>query len=159
MAVYSSALIQKHHSCMSCSAIPAATHCSAPTIRFNRSESRKRIFFRAVLRHKRSHENPRDFVRNSIELAVKHDLNRYTLYDDLLEAIAAFLDTPDLKEIAIATCDEMWSRTSTHNASPRSASKSYEDRSIEYQRTRVPSEPGSIRLSLSYGSLRVRRSR
>jgi len=32
-------------SCMSCSAILAATHCSAPTIRFNPSESRKRIFF------------------------------------------------------------------------------------------------------------------
>ena len=91
-------------------------------------------FFRAVLRHKRRHENPRDFVRNSIELALKHDLNRYTLYDDLLEAIVAFLDTPDLKEIAIATCDEMWSRASTDNAYPRSASKSYEDRSIEYQR-------------------------
>src|SRR5690242_20656542 len=41
-------------------------------------------FFRAVLRHKRRHENPRDFVRNSIELALKHDLNRYTLYDDVL---------------------------------------------------------------------------
>jgi len=91
-------------------------------------------FFRAVLRHKRRYENPRDFVRNSIELALKHELNRYTLYDDLLEAIVAFLDTPDLKQIAIATCDEMWSRASTHNASPRSASTSYEDRSLEYQR-------------------------
>src|SRR5215510_9655916 len=84
-------------------------------------------FFRAVLGHKRRHENPRDFVRNSIELALKHDLNRYTLYDDLLEAIVAFLDTPDLKEIAIATCDEMWRRASIVKASARSASKSYED--------------------------------
>ena len=92
-------------------------------------------FFRAVLRHKRRHENPRDFVRNSIELALKHDLNRYTLYDDLLEATVALLDTPDLKEIAIATCDEMWSRASTDSASPRSPSKSYEDRSVEYQRS------------------------
>jgi len=92
-------------------------------------------FFRAVLRHKRRHENPRDFVQNSIELALKHELNRYTLSDDLLEAIVAFLDTPDLKEIAIATCDEMWSRASIEDASPRSASKSYEDRSIEYQRS------------------------
>ncbi len=65
---------------------------------------------------------------------MKHDLNRYTLYDDLLEAIVAFLDTSDLKEIAIATCDEMWNRTSTDEASSRSASKSYEDRSIEYER-------------------------
>jgi len=87
-----------------------------------------------VLSHKRRHENPRDFVRNSIELALKHELNRYTLYDDLLEALVSFLDTPDLKEIAIASCEQMWSSASTDNASPRSASKSYEGRSIEYQR-------------------------
>jgi hypothetical protein len=91
-------------------------------------------FFRVVLQHKRRHENPRDFVRNGIELALKHELNRYTLYDDLLEAIVAFLDTPDLKEIAIGTCDEMWNRASIVSAPARSASKSYEDRSIEYQR-------------------------
>src|SRR5262245_33253249 len=91
-------------------------------------------FFRAVLRHKRSYENPREFVQNSIELALKHDLNRYTLYDDLLEAIVAFLDTSDLKQIAIATCDEMWSRASIVSVSTKAASKSYEDRSIEYQR-------------------------
>src|SRR5678816_4044234 len=91
-------------------------------------------FFRAVLQHKRPQENPRDFVRNSIELALRHELNRYTLYDDLLEAMVAFLDTPDLKQIAIATCDEMWSRASMENPSPRSVSKSYEDRSKEYER-------------------------
>jgi hypothetical protein len=91
-------------------------------------------FFRTVLRQKRCYENPREFVRNGVELALKHDLNRYTLYDGLLETIVAFLDTTDLKQIAIATCDEMWSRASTDNASPRSASKSNEDRSIEYQR-------------------------
>jgi hypothetical protein len=94
----------------------------------------QRDFFRLVLRHKRCHENPRDFVRNSIELALEHELNRYTLYDDLLEAIVAFLDTSDLKQIAIATCDEMWSRASIVSASARSASKSYEDHSTEYQR-------------------------
>jgi hypothetical protein len=67
-------------------------------------------------------------------LALKHDLNRYTLYDDLLEAMVAFLDTTDLKQIAIATCDEMWNRASADSASTRSASKSYDDRSVEYQR-------------------------
>jgi hypothetical protein len=82
---------------MSCSAIRAATHCSAPTIRFNPSESRKRIFFERCYATNEVMKIHGEFVRNSIELALKHDLNRYTLYDDLLEAIVAFLDTPDLK--------------------------------------------------------------
>ena len=56
------------------------------------------------------------------------------LKEDHLEAIVAFLDTRDLKEIAIATCDEMWSRASTDNGSARSASKSWDGRSIEYER-------------------------
>src|SRR5205809_1056244 len=51
------------------------------------------------------------------------------------EAKVAFLDTPDLKEIAITTCEQMWSRTSTDDASARSVSKSYEDRCTEYQRS------------------------
>jgi len=91
-------------------------------------------FFRAVLQLKRRHGNLREFVRNGIELALKHDLNRYTLYEDLLEAIVAFLDTIDLKEIAVATCDEIRRDASTGYASSKPASKSYEDRSIECQR-------------------------
>jgi hypothetical protein len=91
-------------------------------------------FFRAVLQLKRRYENAREFVQKSIELALKNDLNRYTLYEDLLETIVAFLDTSDLKQIAIATCDEMWSRASPVDAKARSGSKSREDRFIEYDK-------------------------
>jgi hypothetical protein len=88
-------------------------------------------------------------------VALKHELNRYTLYDDLLEAIVAFLDTPDLKEIAIVTCDEMWSRASIEDASPRSASKSYEDCSIEYQRREHQPTPPPNALPLRFAFSRA----
>lgn len=113
--------------CHSCRYILFSGYDSFQSVGISQEE-----FFRAVLQLKRRYENPREFVRNSIELALKHDLNRYTLYDDLLEAIACFLDTTDLKQIAISTCDEI-RLASSADISPKSASKSHEDRSVEYQ--------------------------
>lgn len=64
-------------------------------------------FFRAVLVVKRKIESPREFVRNSILLALASTLNRYTLWDELLEVVVAFLETVDLKEMAIEICDDL----------------------------------------------------
>jgi hypothetical protein len=115
--------------CYSCRYTLFSGYDSFQSVRVEQEE-----FFRAVLRLKRRHENPREFVRNSIELALKHDLNRYTVYDDLLEAIIPFLDTADLKQIAITTCDEMWNPASVNISSARRALKSYEDHFAEEQR-------------------------
>jgi hypothetical protein len=115
--------------CYSCRYTLFSGYDSFQSVRIEQVE-----FFRAVLQLKRRHENPREFVRNSIELALKHDLNRYTVYDDLLETVVLFLDTADLKQIAITTCDEMWNRASSDSSSARFASKSDEDPFAEEQR-------------------------
>jgi hypothetical protein len=64
-------------------------------------------FFVAVLMGNRKIEQPRMFVRNSILLALTNSLNRYTLYDELLDIILSFLETADLKEMAIEICDNL----------------------------------------------------
>lgn len=64
-------------------------------------------FFRVVLDIEKRVEPPRRFVRNSILLALADDLNTHTLWEDLLEMIVACLETVDMKEIAIAICDDL----------------------------------------------------
>jgi len=64
-------------------------------------------FFQLLLAVKRRIEPVREFVRDSILLALANSLNRTTLREDLLEVIVAFLDTVDLKEMAIEICDQL----------------------------------------------------
>jgi hypothetical protein len=62
-------------------------------------------FLQAVLRAKRQVQNPVEFVHDGILLALGHDLNRYTLYEDLMEVFVGHLSTADLKQLAIVACD------------------------------------------------------
>lgn len=64
-------------------------------------------FFHAVLAIARKVELPREFVSNSILLALDNDLNTHTLWEDLLDAIVARLETADMKEMAIEICNEL----------------------------------------------------
>ena len=62
-------------------------------------------FLQAVLGAKRRVQSPVEFVHDGVLLAVGHDLNRYTLYENLIEVFVRYLSTPDLKQLAIAACD------------------------------------------------------
>ncbi len=64
-------------------------------------------FYRAVLDLGRKVESAREFVRESILLALGNDLNTHTLWEDLLEAIVACLETADMKEMAIEVCNDL----------------------------------------------------
>ena len=64
-------------------------------------------FFHRVLLLKSQHEKKPDFVRNAISIMINNGLNRYTLYSTLMDVIIDFVKTPDLKEMAITTCDEL----------------------------------------------------
>lgn len=64
-------------------------------------------FFQAALAIGRKVEPIREFVRNSILLALDNDLNTHTLWEDLLDVIVACLETADMKEMAIDVCNEL----------------------------------------------------
>jgi len=64
-------------------------------------------FLQVVLAIGRTIEPAREFVRNSILLALDNDLNTHTLWEDLLDAIVTFLETADMKEMAIEVCNEL----------------------------------------------------
>jgi hypothetical protein len=64
-------------------------------------------FLHAALAIGRKVEAPREFVRNSILLALDNDLNTHTIWEDLLDVIVACLKTADMKEMAIEVCNEI----------------------------------------------------
>lgn len=64
-------------------------------------------FFRAVLDIEKKVESSREFVRNSILLALGNDLNTHTLWEDVLEVVVACLETVDMKEMATHICDDL----------------------------------------------------
>jgi len=64
-------------------------------------------FYQAILDIERKIKPPREFIRNSVLLALGNNLNRYTLWEELLEDMVARLDTVDTKEMAIEICDEL----------------------------------------------------
>jgi hypothetical protein len=64
-------------------------------------------FLHAALAIGRKVEAPREFVRNSILLALDNDLNTHTLWEDLLDVIVAYLETADMKEMATEVCNEL----------------------------------------------------
>jgi hypothetical protein len=64
-------------------------------------------FFHAAITIGRKVEPPRDFIRNSILLAMDNDLNTHTLWEELLDVIVACLETADMKEMAIEVCNEL----------------------------------------------------
>jgi len=74
---------------------------------FNSVGIRQVDYFQAILDIERKIEPPREFVRNSILLALANGLNRHTLWEDLLEVIVACLETVDMKEMAIEICDDL----------------------------------------------------
>jgi hypothetical protein len=86
--------------CYSCEYILFSAYDPFESVGISQSD-----FFHALLTAKRKIEQPRDFVRNAILLVVNNSLNRYTLYEGLLEMVVSFLDTTDLKESAIEICD------------------------------------------------------
>ena len=94
-------------------------------------------FLQAVLRARRQADAPRDFVRNSILLALGHSLNRYTLHEQLMEVAVGFLTTPDLKQLAIAACDEI-RRSIEKDGLPRlDAGKWQDDSHTAYRKQRM----------------------
>lgn len=87
-------------------------------------------FFHALLTAKRKVETPRDFVRNSILLVLNNSLNRYTLYEGLLEIVVSFLDTTDLKETAVEICDAIRNEVIHHKSDDQ---KKHSDHLTDYQ--------------------------
>ena len=64
-------------------------------------------FFRRLLGLKYQCEDKNAFVRNALLLMAGNALNRYTLREDLMWVVLEFLQTPDLREMAVAKCSEL----------------------------------------------------
>lgn len=64
-------------------------------------------FFEGVLNLKYKAEKPEEFVESAIRLMINNGLNRYTLYEDLMDVVLKMLKTPDLKNIAIEKCNQI----------------------------------------------------
>ncbi|MEK7251123.1 MAG: hypothetical protein AAB209_11955 [Bacteroidota bacterium] len=62
-------------------------------------------FFTRVLELHETVLSKQDFVTKALSLLVETELNRYTLYSDLMRQILAFLRTPDLKFLALDQAD------------------------------------------------------
>jgi hypothetical protein len=88
--------------CYSCSYVLFSGYDSFDSVGIRQVE-----FFQAILDVERKIKPPREFIRNSVLLALGNNLNRYTLWEELLEDIVARLDTVDTKEMAIEICDEL----------------------------------------------------
>ncbi len=71
------------------------------------------VFFKSVLTLKFRHESRQEFITQAISLIVDNSVNRYTLYTTLMEVALEFLTTPDVKERAIQTCDELLQQVKT----------------------------------------------
>ncbi len=74
---------------------------------FNSVQIEQPVFYHSVLSLKVRHETHADFVKGAISLVVDNELNRYTLHTDLMNVAFEFFKTPDLKELAVETCENM----------------------------------------------------
>jgi hypothetical protein len=76
--------------CYSCGQILFSGYDSFDSVDIRQAE-----FFQAILDIERKIKPPREFICNSVLLALGNDINRYTLWEELLEIIEARLDTAE----------------------------------------------------------------
>ncbi len=88
------------------------------------------VFFKSVLTLKFRYESRKEFVKQAISLIVDNSVNRYTLYTNLMDVALEFLTTPDVKELAIQTCDELLQQVKTSPIPQKEALAGH----AEYQR-------------------------
>ncbi len=88
--------------CYSCSYV--LFNCYDP---FDSIQITQTDFFETVISLKYRAEKIEQFIEGGIYLMINNSLNRNTLYEDLMEIILKFLKTPDLKDMAIAKCDQI----------------------------------------------------
>jgi hypothetical protein len=88
--------------CNSCDEMLFSAYDSFQSVGIEQAE-----FFRKVLLLKSQCTAQNVFVKDAILLIINHSLNRYTLYDYLIKVLTEFLKTPDLRELAIETCNEI----------------------------------------------------
>ena len=103
-------------------------------------------FLHAVLRARRQveSESSRDFVRNSIFVALGHSLNGNAPDEQLMEVVIGFLTTPDLKQLAIAGCDEI-RRSIEKDGLPRLDAGHWQDDShSDYRKKRMLQSLGKM---------------
>ncbi|MCP4347843.1 MAG: hypothetical protein GY795_20260 [Desulfobacterales bacterium] len=87
-------------------------------------------FFKSVLLLKSNHTSLSEFIKQAISLVVNNSLNRETLYTTLMENVLEFLSSPDAKELAVESCDELLQEI---KALPKKSKKAWHDDS-EYVR-------------------------
>jgi hypothetical protein len=100
--------------CYSCDYVLFSAYDTFESVGVSQSD-----FFHALLTAKRKVETPRNFIRNSILLVLNNSLNRYTLYEGLMQILLSFLDTTDLKETAVEICDAVRIDVAKHRLDDR----------------------------------------
>ncbi len=86
-------------------------------------------FYRQVLALHENVVSKRELIAKALTLFTDNDVNRYTLYSDLMRVIIEFLRTPDLKSLAIEHANEKRRMRQSSQAPPAS-------NVVEYLRTR-----------------------
>lgn len=88
--------------CYSCSYILFSAYDPFQSVGVQQEE-----FFRRVLALKYNCEDKNTFMKNALLLMVNNSHSRDTVSEDLMEVILEFTKTPDLREMAIASCSEL----------------------------------------------------
>ncbi|MEA3497185.1 MAG: hypothetical protein U9R42_14250 [Bacteroidota bacterium] len=67
-------------------------------------------FFEQTIRIYRHSMSIEDFITKGINLVIDNELNRYTVYSELMEIFISYCQTPDMKELAVKELKRLWEK-------------------------------------------------